>query len=64
MRPYQSLPSAPCSKCQPSGQVAAAIAELASCEAIISEIVAQAEACLTELYQRNAQPKAVAGSAL
>jgi len=48
----------------PSGQVAAAIAELASCEAIISEIVAQAEACLTELYQRNAQPKAVAGSAL
>jgi NAD(P)H-dependent flavin oxidoreductase YrpB (nitropropane dioxygenase family) len=48
----------------PSGQVAAAIAELASCEAIISEIVAQAEACLAELYQRNAQPEAVAGSAL
>lgn len=40
----------------PSGQVAAAIDQLASCETIISEIVAQAEACLAELYQRHAQP--------
>ncbi|MCY1405732.1 putative enoyl-[acyl-carrier-protein] reductase II [compost metagenome] len=42
----------------PSGQVAAAIGELASCETIISQIVEQAEACLAELYQRNLQPVA------
>lgn len=42
----------------PSGQVAAAIEELASCEQIISAIVAQAEACLAELYLRNPQPLA------
>lgn len=40
----------------PSGQVAAAINQLDSCETIIFQIVEQAQACLAQLYQRNAQP--------
>lgn len=42
----------------PSGQVAAAINQLDSCETIICQIIEQADACLAELYQRNAQPVA------
>ncbi|MBD7978738.1 NAD(P)H-dependent flavin oxidoreductase [Serpens gallinarum] len=41
----------------PSGQVAAAIDALASCETIIREIVEQADARLADLYQRSAQPR-------
>src|SRR5690606_1792957 len=36
----------------PSGQVAAAIDRLQSCEEIIQEIASEAESCLQRLYQR------------
>ena len=37
----------------PSGQVAAAINQLDSCETIIHQIVAEAQRCLDDLYQRS-----------
>lgn len=45
----------------PSGQVAAAIDRLQSCEEIIQEIASEAEACLQRLYQRmHSTPAAAA----
>lgn len=48
----------------PSGQVAATIDSLPSCEELISEIVAEADQCLTRLFARQAQqPASQAGEA-
>jgi nitronate monooxygenase len=43
----------------PSGQAAAAIAELLSCEQLISSLVAEAEACLAAVYNRQPSQQGV-----
>lgn len=47
----------------PSGQVAAAIADLPSCQQLIEQIAGEAEQCLQRLYQRMQQDGASSGAA-